>query len=64
MSSESSINENSEKTDNVPILRGLACPKCGCRHLDVVYTRARPGCIVRLRECRYCGRRIPTREQA
>ena len=43
--------------------RGLACPKCGCRHLIVVYTRERLGCILRMRECRHCGRRIPTRER-
>jgi DNA-directed RNA polymerase subunit RPC12/RpoP len=43
--------------------RGLACPKCGCRHLPVRYTRQRPGFIQRIRECRHCGRRVITRER-
>lgn len=42
---------------------GLMCPKCGCRHLPVQYTRQRNGYIMRVRECRYCGRRMTTREQ-
>ena len=42
---------------------GLECPKCGCRHFRVIYTRPRKGHIVRLKECRYCGRRVLTREQ-
>ncbi|NLY01539.1 MAG: hypothetical protein GXY83_36065 [Rhodopirellula sp.] len=45
--------------------RGLVCPKCGCSHFWVVYTRASlGGRIVRRRECRHCGRRITTTEQA
>ena len=43
---------------------GIECPKCGCRHFHVIYTRPKPGAIVRLRECRHCGRRLLTREQA
>ena len=44
---------------------GLECPGCGCRHFSVVYTRPwRPGRIVRRRECRHCGRRMTTIEQA
>lgn len=42
---------------------GLMCPRCGCRHLPVQYTRQRNGYIMRVRECRYCGRRMTTREQ-
>jgi hypothetical protein len=42
---------------------GLACSKCGCQHLLVVYTRPREGCILRVRSCRHCGRRIVTRER-
>lgn len=43
--------------------RGLVCPKCGCQHFRVVYTRhARGGRIVRNRECRHCGRRVITYE--
>jgi len=42
---------------------GLSCPECGCRHLFVLYTRARGGGrILRRRECRNCGRRISTYE--
>jgi len=45
--------------------RGPACPKCGCGHFWVVYTRASwGGRIMRRRECRHCGKRITTFEQA
>jgi transcriptional regulator NrdR family protein len=43
--------------------RGLECPRCGCRHLGVVYSRPRADkTVVRRRECRHCGRRITTTE--
>jgi len=52
----------STETTSVP--RGLICPKCGCRHFEVVYTRASPGGkIIRRRECRHCGKRITTWER-
>lgn len=45
--------------------RGLECPRCGCRHFHVLYTRAAiGGRILRRRECRYCGRRVTTYESA
>ena len=45
--------------------RGLACRHCGCRHFHVLYTRlASRGRIMRRRECRHCGRRVTTYEQA
>lgn len=44
--------------------RGLVCPTCGCRHFEVVYTRATPtGTIRRRRQCRHCGRRVTTSER-
>ncbi len=44
--------------------RGLVCPRCGCEHFRVVYTRRAPGGkIVRSRECRHCGRRVITYER-
>ena len=43
--------------------RGIECPRCGCRHVYVVYTRQRLMKILRVRECRHCGRRIKTYEQ-
>ena len=43
--------------------RGVICPRCGCRHSYVVYTRHRHGYTLRLRECRACGRRWVTRER-
>ena len=43
--------------------RGLACTQCGCRHLPVNYTRQRRGFILRVRECRNCGKRMVTRER-
>jgi len=43
--------------------RGLECPRCGCGHFRVLYTRAKPGGkLLRRRECRHCGRRITTYE--
>ena len=42
--------------------KGLECPRCGCRHLPVLYTRYRPKKIVRVRECRHCQRRVITYE--
>jgi hypothetical protein len=42
--------------------QGLECPRCGCRHLPVLYTRYRPKKIVRVRKCRHCGRRVITHE--
>ena len=47
-----------------PQAKGLECPRCGCCHLYVLYTRQRLGKILRIRECRYCGRRITTWERA
>lgn len=56
---------------------GLQCPRCGCRHLvepdgspttartpawKVTKTEHQRGYIRRLRVCRYCGKRIHTRE--
>jgi transcriptional regulator NrdR family protein len=44
--------------------RGLVCPRCGCGHFRVIYTRrVQGGRIVRRRECRNCGRRITTYER-
>lgn len=44
--------------------RGLVCPKCGCAHFRVIYTRrALGGKVVRNRECRHCGRRVITHER-
>ena len=42
---------------------GLECRGCGCRHFEVVYTRPKHGYIMRLRECRNCGKRVSTREK-
>jgi len=42
---------------------GLVCRKCGCRHFETVYTRPKPGCILRQKECRHCGARMLTRER-
>lgn len=45
------------------VKRGLECPKCGCKHLFVIYTRPREGGILRRKECRHCGRRLSTKEK-
>ena len=48
-----------------PDAAGLICPRCGCGHFRVIYTRpAARGRIVRRRECRHCGRRLTTMEKA
>ncbi|MGQ0627204.1 MAG: NrdR family transcriptional regulator [Phycisphaerales bacterium] len=47
---------------NIP--KGICCPKCGCGHFEVLYTRATPaGTIRRRRQCRHCGRRVTTSER-
>jgi transcriptional regulator NrdR family protein len=42
---------------------GITCPRCGCNHFQVIYTRPRTESIIRSRECRHCGRRVTTRER-
>ncbi len=43
--------------------RGIECPRCGCRHFHVLYTRRSiGGRIQRRRECRHCGYRLTTVE--
>ena len=45
--------------------RGIECPRCGCRHFRVLYTRrACGGRLLRRRECRHCERRITTYEKS
>lgn len=52
------------KSQPVSKPKGLECPSCGCRHFEVLYTRATPmGTIRRRRECRHCGRRVTTSER-
>lgn len=44
--------------------RGLTCPRCGCRHLHVLYVRsAILGRKLRRRECRHCGKRFTSTEK-
>lgn len=44
--------------------RGLICPRCGCGHFKVIYTRAKlDGKLMRRRKCRHCGRRVTTFER-
>jgi transcriptional regulator NrdR family protein len=43
--------------------RGLVCPKCGCRHFELVKISHVVGYIRRRRACRYCGHRITTSER-
>jgi len=48
-----------------PEKRGIECPRCGCKHFTVIYTRPTEGLrIRRRRECRHCGRRITTYEHS
>ena len=43
--------------------RGLECRACGCRHFEVRYTRQQTNRIMRVRQCRHCGRRLVTYEK-
>lgn len=43
--------------------RGLICRQCGCRHFNVYYTRQKGNYILRVRICRYCGRKLTTHEK-
>jgi len=52
------------KTETGTHVGGIECPRCGCRHHYVLYTRPRLKKILRVRECRHCGRKIKTYEQA
>jgi len=57
------MNDSSSTDEELKRTRGLECPRCGCRHFYVVYTRpATKGRVLRRRECRYCGRRVTTYE--
>jgi transcriptional regulator NrdR family protein len=50
---------------NAQTVRGLSCRRCGCQELRVVYTRRRSGSVLmRRRECKQCGGRFTTWEQA
>lgn len=58
------MSETSIKPRREPEPRGIRCPKCGCGHFEVVYTRKIPGgAIRRRRACRHCGRRVTTTER-
>lgn len=52
---------NSEETPKPE--RGIACPKCGCRHLLTTNTeRLSNGRIRRRKVCRHCGKKLVTTE--
>ena len=54
----------SSNAPNAPKSTGLACPRCGCRHLPVIRTKPRDdGTIVRERQCRHCGKRLKSIEK-
>lgn len=58
------MSETVAKPEREPEPRGILCPRCGCGHFEVVYTRRIPGgAIRRRRECRHCGRRVTTTER-
>jgi len=51
-------------SDSKSTQRGIECPRCGCRHFRVLYTRAvSAGRLRRRRECRHCGHRVTTHEK-
>lgn len=50
--------DTNETTDEA----GLVCPKCCCTHFWVVRTSRKFERIIRVRECRHCGRRLQTQE--
>ncbi|MFO7958343.1 MAG: hypothetical protein R6X33_14750 [Candidatus Brocadiia bacterium] len=62
--SDSSTDEKPD-SKGLPEDHGLVCRGCGCRHFHVIYTRrTSKNRILRRRECRHCGRRITTYEEA
>ena len=58
------MNDSSHQPSDQQEKKGLECPRCGCRHLPVLYTRQLADHILRIRRCRYCGRRVRTRERS
>jgi transcriptional regulator NrdR family protein len=42
--------------------RGIRCPSCGCRQLDVSYRKAVAGGYERVKRCAECGQRLQTTE--
>lgn len=43
---------------------GIACHRCGCNYLRVIYTRhRRDRRIIRMRQCNHCATRIMTVER-
>jgi transcriptional regulator NrdR family protein len=58
------MEDRTQATEKQEERRGIECPRCGCKHFRVLYTRrALGGRILRRRECRHCGRRVTTYEQ-
>lgn len=51
------------KVPTAELPRGLICPKCGCRHFEVVKIVHAVGYLRRRRACRHCGRRVTTSER-
>jgi DNA-directed RNA polymerase subunit RPC12/RpoP len=43
--------------------RGLVCPRCGCRHFELVKISHAVGYVRRRRACRHCGHRVTTTER-
>lgn len=44
--------------------KGLSCSNCGCKHMDVAYTRPATGKrVLRRRRCRNCKRLVFTTEK-
>jgi transcriptional regulator NrdR family protein len=41
---------------------GVSCPRCGCGHVPVYYTRRVGKFTRRRRECRHCGHMFTTTE--
>jgi len=44
-------------------MRGILCPACGCADIRTTHTIRHPGSVKRYRQCRYCGRKMITREK-
>jgi Zn ribbon nucleic-acid-binding protein len=47
----------------LPVPAGVACPRCGCKHLPALKMQRFGKYNVRTRQCRHCGRKIRTREE-
>ena len=55
--------QSEEELEDRKETSGVQCPKCGCGHAPVYYTRQQLKRTIRKRICRHCGQRFTTTER-